>query len=83
MYNSWPIQTRPSLELKTLPRFCPVSLSLSMNHQIFLYGKSQFYEMDEWTLLPVVLVVYMISHKQQFLGFIAGEGCESISSVLM
>ncbi len=82
MYNSWPIQTQPSLELKTLPRFHPVSLSLSMNHQIFLYRKSQFYEMGELTLLPVVPVVYIICHNQQFLGFIAGEGCESISSVL-
>jgi hypothetical protein len=26
---AWPIQAWPSLELKTWPRFCPVSLSLS------------------------------------------------------
>ncbi len=30
VYNSLPIQTWPSLDLKTRPRFCPVSLSLSM-----------------------------------------------------
>jgi hypothetical protein len=30
VYNSWPMQTRLSLDLKTQPRFCPVSLSLSM-----------------------------------------------------
>ncbi len=29
-YTSWPIQTRPSLELKNQLRFCPVSLSLSI-----------------------------------------------------
>jgi hypothetical protein len=28
--TAWPIQTQPSLEWKTRPRFCPVSLSLSM-----------------------------------------------------
>jgi hypothetical protein len=28
--NSWPIQTRPSLNLKTRPRFGPDSLSLSV-----------------------------------------------------
>jgi hypothetical protein len=27
---TWPIKTRPSLKLKTRPRFCPVSLRLSM-----------------------------------------------------
>jgi hypothetical protein len=30
VYSSWPIHTRPSLDLKTRPRFRPVSLSLSM-----------------------------------------------------
>ncbi len=30
VYNSWPVQTRPSLDLKAQPRFRPVSLSLSM-----------------------------------------------------
>ncbi len=30
VYNSWPIQTRLSLDLKTRPRFCPVSSSLSI-----------------------------------------------------
>ncbi len=27
---AWPIQARPSLEWKIRPRFCPVSLSVSM-----------------------------------------------------
>ncbi len=27
---AWPIQVQPSLELKIRPKFCPVSLSLSM-----------------------------------------------------
>jgi hypothetical protein len=30
VYNSWPVQTRLSLDLKTRPRFCPVSSSLSI-----------------------------------------------------
>jgi hypothetical protein len=31
VHNTSPIQTRPSLDLKTRPRFHPVSLSLSMD----------------------------------------------------
>jgi hypothetical protein len=27
---AWPIQVQPSLQWETLPKFCPVSLSLSM-----------------------------------------------------
>jgi len=30
VYNPWPVQTRPSLDLKTRPRFRPVSISSSM-----------------------------------------------------
>jgi hypothetical protein len=30
VYNPWPVQIRPSLDLKTRPRFNPVSLRLSM-----------------------------------------------------
>ncbi len=30
VYTSWPIQIRLSLELKNQPRFCAVSLSLSI-----------------------------------------------------
>jgi hypothetical protein len=37
VYNPWPVQTR--LDLKTQPRFCPVSLSLSMPyHNICNYS---------------------------------------------
>jgi len=35
---AWPIQSRPSLESKTRPRFCPVIFSLSMpgpNNRLF------------------------------------------------
>ncbi len=34
VYNSWPIQTMQSLDLKTWPRFRPVSLSLSRPESI-------------------------------------------------
>jgi len=35
VYNSLPTQTQPSLDLKTQPRFRPVSLSFSMVHYNF------------------------------------------------
>jgi hypothetical protein len=34
VYNSRPVQTRPSLDLKTRPTICPVSLSLSMPREM-------------------------------------------------
>jgi hypothetical protein len=34
--TAWPLQARPSLELKTRPRLCPVSLSLSMLKRTFI-----------------------------------------------
>jgi hypothetical protein len=34
-YIAWPVQIRPSLDLKSLPRFRRVSLSLSMHGQTF------------------------------------------------
>jgi hypothetical protein len=37
---AWPIQVRPSLKWKTRPRFCPVSLSLSMAQIIFPAGST-------------------------------------------
>jgi len=40
VYNSWLVQTRPSLDLKTRSKFCPVSLSLSMESIMFLQCRS-------------------------------------------
>jgi hypothetical protein len=39
---AWPIQARPSLELKTRPRLCPVSLSLSAASVLFLANVSSW-----------------------------------------
>jgi hypothetical protein len=46
------IQAGPSLELKTLPRFCPVSLSLSMSRDYF-GGQKKFYGDDDRRPRPV------------------------------
>ncbi len=42
VYNPWPVQTRPSLDLKAQSRFRPVSLSLSMALLLLLSVQKHF-----------------------------------------
>jgi hypothetical protein len=55
VYNLWPIQTPPSLDLKTRTRLCPVSLSLSMD-KLKLTGRN----MAKFSTLYEVMFVFAI-----------------------
>jgi hypothetical protein len=58
VYNSWPIQTRPSLDLKTLPRFSHDSLSLFMHDALIMeVSKCHLYKPFVSTLLVIMLFV--------------------------